>query len=89
MTTRYTRRERVLWRRTGDAVVLLAGDGRQVFTLEGSGVDLWHLLAEPIDLDEAASALAGVYGASSEQVAQDIAPVLEELSRRDVIEACE
>ena len=89
MTLRYARRERVLWRRTGDAVVVLAGDGRQVFTLEGSGVDLWHLLAEPIELDEAARALAGAYGASSEQVAKDIAPVLEELSRRDVIEARE
>jgi hypothetical protein len=89
MTMRYARREQVLWRRTGDAVVLLAGDGQEVFTLEGSGVDLWQLLAEPIGLDEAASALAGAYGASREQVASDIAPVLEELSRREVIEARE
>jgi hypothetical protein len=89
MTTRYTRREEVLWRRTGDAVVLLAadGDGRDVFTLEGSGVDLWQLLAEPVQLDEAASTLAGIYGASRDQVARDIAPVLAELSRRGVIEA--
>ena len=48
---RYARRERVLWRRSGDAVVLLPADGSQVFTLEGSGVDLWQLLAEPIALD--------------------------------------
>jgi hypothetical protein len=60
-----------------------------VFTLEGSGVDLWHLLAEPIALDEAARALAGAYGASPDDVARDIAPVLDELSRRDVIESCE
>ena len=89
MTRRYARRERVLWRRSGDAVVLLPADGSQVFTLEGSGVDLWQLLAEPIALDEAARALADVYGTTSDEVAADIAPVLEELSRREVIEAHE
>jgi hypothetical protein len=86
---RYARRERVLWRRSGDAVVLLPADGSQVFTLEGSGVDLWHLLSQPIALQEAAAALAETYGTTSDQVAADIAPVLEELSRRDVIEAKE
>jgi hypothetical protein len=89
VTMRYARRERVLWRRSGDAVVLLPADGSQVFTLEGSGVDLWHLLSKPIALDEAADALAEAYGTTSDQVAADIAPVLEELSRRDVIEAKE
>ena len=69
--------------------MLLPADGRQVFTLEGSGVDLWQLLSEPIGLDEAANALAEVYGTTSAEVAADIAPVLEELSRRDVIEAHE
>ena len=89
MTMRYARRALVLWRRSGDAVVLLPADGSQVFTLEGSGVDLWHLLSEPIGLDEAADALAEAYGTTSDRVAADIAPVLEELSRRDVIEAHE
>ena len=89
MTRRYARRERVLWRRSGDAVVLLPADGSQVFTLEGSGVDLWQLLSEPIALDEAADALAEAYGTTSDQVAADLVPVLEELSRRDVIEAKE
>ena len=70
-------------------MVLLPVDGHQVFTLEGSGVDLWQLLSEPIGLDEAASALAATYGTTSDEVAADIAPVLEELSRRDVIEAHE
>ena len=86
---RYARRERVLWRQSGDAVVLLPADGSQVFTLEGSGVDLWYQLSEPIAIDEAADALAEAYGTTSDQVAADIAPVLEELSRRDVIEAHE
>jgi hypothetical protein len=89
VSARFARREHVLWRRTGDAVVLLAGNGRDVFTLEGSGVDLWHLLAEPIGLREAARALAGAYGASEDDVARDIEPVLAELSRRDVIESRE
>jgi hypothetical protein len=89
VTRRYARRERVLWRRSGDEVVLLPADGSQVFTLEGSGVDLWQLLSEPIALDEAADALAEAYGTTSDQVAADLVPVLEELSRRDVIEAKE
>jgi hypothetical protein len=33
--------------------------------------------------------LANAYGTTSDEVAADIAPVLEELSRRDVIEAKE
>ena len=90
MTRRYTRRERVLWRRSGDAVVLLPADGSQVFTLEGSGVDLWQLLAEPIALDEAASALANAYGTTSEQVAKPTSrPCSKSCRRRDVIEATE
>ena len=64
-------------------MVVLGGDGQQVFTLEGSGVDLWHLLAEPIDLDEADRARWRVSTVQApERVAQDIAPVLEELTRR-------
>jgi hypothetical protein len=83
---RYTRRQQVLWRHSSDAVVLLAPSGRQVFTLEGSGVDLWQLLAEPIALEEAADLLAEAYGTTAAEVAADIRPVLDELSRREVVE---
>jgi hypothetical protein len=83
---RYARRDGVLWRHSSDAVVLLAPRGREVFTLEGSGVDLWQLLSEPIALEEAADALAEAYGATSAEVAADIGPVLDELSRREVVE---
>jgi len=87
VTRRYTRQEGVLWRRAGDAVVLLPADGRQVLTLEGSGVDLWHLLEQPMALDEVVRLLADAYGASTEQVQADIGPVLEELTRKAVVEA--
>ena len=86
---RYLRRDRVLWRHSSDAVVLLAPSGGQVFTLEGSGVDLWQLLSEPIALEEAADALAEAYGTTAAQVAADIGPVLDELARREVLEVRE
>jgi hypothetical protein len=84
---RYARRDGVLWRHSSDAVILLApSGGGQVFTLEGSGVDLWQLLSEPIALEDAADALAEAYGTTAADVAADIAPVLDELSRREVVE---
>jgi hypothetical protein len=83
------RQDEVLWRRSGDAVVLLPAGAQQVLTLEGSGVHLWHLLAEPIALDEAAATLAEAYGTTPDRVAADIAPVLDDLSRRNAVEASE
>lgn len=75
----YRRDDGVLWRRSGKQVVLLPGVSGELFTLDGTGVVLWELLAEPTTLDDAAHLLGEIYGVSPETVAADIEPLLVEL----------
>jgi hypothetical protein len=79
------RRGDVLWRRTYDRVVLLLPTSGEFVTLQATGCDLWAALEEPGSLGELAQRLAGVYGASAEQIASDIAPIIEDLGRRGAV----
>lgn len=78
---RFVRADGVVWRRSGEAVIALAADAgdSEVVELSGTGVALWDVLAEPVDLDGAAAALADAYRVPASVIAADIAPVLDEL----------
>jgi hypothetical protein len=75
------RRADVLWRRTYDRVVLLVPTSGESVTLQATGCDLWAALEEPGSVGELAERLAVAYGAPVEQIASDIAPVIEALRR--------
>jgi hypothetical protein len=89
MSTRFVRSNQVLWRRTTNGVVLLPSHETEPFTLSGSGSALWEVLAEPVALDEASQLLAELHGVDADVVANDIAPVLDELTRRSAVERVE
>lgn len=82
---RFVRSDEVLWRRASGAVVLLALHGAEPFELAGTGLALWDVLARPTTIDEASAVLATGFGASVDQVAGDIRPILAELVRRRVV----
>jgi len=74
------RRGNVLWRQTVDRVIIMIPSSGESFALKGTGCDLWAALHEPGSVVQLAERLSGVYGASIEQIAADIAPVIEELA---------
>jgi hypothetical protein len=83
--SRYVRSDRILWRRTMDGVVVLPVEHGEYFDLTGTGLVLWELLGTPHTVDEAAAALLARYEGSPGQVAADLAPVLEDLVRRQAV----
>ena len=70
----------VLWRRSLDAVVLVAPGSADLVTLVGTGPAVWELLADWRTLDDLAAILADAFGASSDQVRADLEPILSDLT---------
>jgi hypothetical protein len=75
-----------VWRHAHGSVLVLPMSGHDVMHLTGAGDDLWQLLAEPLTVDEVASRLAEIYDRSPEEIIQDIAPVLDDLVARGVVD---
>lgn len=83
---RVRRRPDVLWRRSLRAVVLLPGGTRETYTLGGTGVVLWELLAEWRTVADLLGVLTDAFAAAPEQVEHDLVPLLDDLTVRGVVE---
>jgi hypothetical protein len=57
--TSWRRDPRVLWRRSGDRVVLLPPGSEELVVLEGSAALVWHELERPTDERRLIARLAG------------------------------
>jgi hypothetical protein len=68
-------------------VLLLPAAEGELVSLTGTGVTLWELLAEPVELAELSAILSQAYATRPDVIATDIQPVLDELVRRGLIEA--
>ncbi len=86
MPVRYRRASRTVWRNAHGTVLVLPTAGDDVLALVGTGADLWQLLSEPLTVDQAARQLAEVYDRSPGAIAPDIAPVLDDLAIRGVLD---
>jgi hypothetical protein len=86
MKVRYSRGRRVLWRQTSDRVLLLPADDGELVSLTGTGLLLWELLAEPMELMEIADFMSATYGVTTDVVESDLVPVLDDLGHRGLIE---
>jgi hypothetical protein len=75
-----------MWRHAADRVLLLHASDGELVSLIGTGVALWDLLAEPMELSEIASVMSGGYGVDAEVVESDLRPVLDELVQRQLLE---
>jgi hypothetical protein len=82
----YRRAAGVVWRRAHGSVFVLPDSGREVVVLTDTGEELWWLLAEPMTIDQAAHRLAEIYGVPDAAVSRDVAPVVDELAARGVLE---
>lgn len=86
--TRYVREPGVLWRRSGDQVLLMPAASLDVCVLGETGLALWEALAEPVGLREVSVRLSARYEVPAERVAADLEPVLEDLDRRQLVRRC-
>jgi hypothetical protein len=75
-----------LWRRSLDAVVLLAPGAPDVVTLGGTGPVVWELMADWTGFAALVETLASRYGAPPAQVAADLEPVLADLDAIGAVE---
>ncbi|MEM9466709.1 MAG: PqqD family protein [Actinomycetota bacterium] len=66
------RRAPVLWRRSGDQVLIRRRGDDRLTVLAGTGVALWEALAEPTTLDALATGLADAHGAPAATVTADL-----------------
>lgn len=70
-----------------EAIVINTATGRY-YDLEGSGADIWALLADGISVSEAAAILAGRYDVEHDEAAADISSFIERLvAEKLVLEA--
>jgi hypothetical protein len=70
---------RVLSRRSGDRVVVLAPGQDAPLVLEGTGAVVWGLLADPIDEEELVALVADGFGIPTATVEADLRPFLGDL----------
>jgi hypothetical protein len=89
MPRAWVRRTDVLWRRSLDAVVLLADGSDDPLVLAGSGPDVWELLAEPRTLDDLGAVLAGRYDAAADVIREEVEPVLDQLVGANLLQKIE
>ena len=83
---RYRRSPDLLTRETPDFVVVARLDGTRI-SLVGSGVAVWSLLDEPRTLAELADALSEAYDADATSIAEDVEPLLEQLTESGFVSA--
>ncbi|MFQ5558344.1 MAG: PqqD family protein [Acidimicrobiales bacterium] len=80
-------RAEVLWRTVLDGVLVRVRGSDDTVLLAGTGVALWRVLDEPTPVRQVVERLAAEHGASSERVAADLDPVLDDLIARGVLRA--
>ena len=78
MTT-YRHAPGVLWRRSGDRVVVDRPGDDEALVLAGPASEAWALLAEPWTAAELTADLAGRYGERPETVRADVIAMLDQL----------
>ncbi|MEM9519790.1 MAG: PqqD family protein [Actinomycetota bacterium] len=80
------RRGDVLWRRSGDQVMIRRRGVDSLTVLAGTGVALWDALHQPVSVAELAEVLAGVHDAPVDVVESDVGAAVATLIEQGVIE---
>jgi hypothetical protein len=78
--------EHVASERVGDELVLVHLQTNQVYALNETGMRVWELLATCDDSDELRGALEAEFDASSDEIAQTVAGVLDDLRAAQLVD---
>ena len=76
----------LLWRRSLDAVLVLAPGTTEPLTLAGTGPEVWDLLESPVALPDLTADLAARHDADPSVVAVDVGALLDRLLALGVVE---
>jgi hypothetical protein len=89
--SRWGREPRVLWRRSGPRVVLLAPGAADLVVLDGVGSLIWQLLGQPIEYEELRDDLASHFASDARRLEDELSAFLRDLEARGalVLEAAE
>lgn len=74
------------WRRVDDDIVVLDARRSVYLQVNGTGAQLWPLLADGTDEDALAAALAAAHGLAAEDARRDVDLFVEELRGKDLLE---
>lgn len=85
---RLARADGALWRRTPRGLVALGPRATEPVLINGSGTELWDLLAAPRTPVELSQDLGQMYDVAPALVLAQITPVLEELVRLGLLAPC-
>lgn len=77
----------MLWRNSGDDVLVAGLRGEDLQVLSGTACHVWALLDRPRTLAEVVAILGDHYHAAHEVIARDVAHLLEDLRRRGLVDA--
>ena len=72
--------------RLGDAGVLVHLKTNQIFELNSTGVRIWELLGEGLDLDEVVRVLGAEFDTDIEQVRREVIDLVSVLSREGLLD---
>lgn len=88
LEARYCRVDRLPWRKLDGQTVIVDPRTRQVHVLNGTGAQIWDLLAERRSLSDLVGELEreGEFDADADVIRADIGQFLEELQRRQLLE---
>lgn len=86
MQAQYRRASSVVWRKSHDAVLVRPVVQAEIVALSGTAEAMWELLVDRMTIDELSSKLAQTYAAPAAQIRDDIAPMLDDLVARGVID---
>ncbi|MEO0494346.1 MAG: PqqD family peptide modification chaperone [Actinomycetota bacterium] len=79
------RRGPVLWRRSGDRVLIRRRGNDHLVVLGDTGVSMWLALAEPTTVGALAAELAEAHGALLDQVTVDVQAAVARLVADEVV----
>lgn len=86
MRVEYRRAAGAVWRHGHGGVLVLVEPGRDVVVLSGGAADVWSALAEPRTVDDIGRTLATTYTRLADEMTADVAPLVDDLVERGVVD---
>jgi hypothetical protein len=83
--TTWRRDPRVLWRRSGDRVLVLAAETEEFVVLEGTAALVWRELDRPIAEQHLIDAISGRFAEDPTTIGADVRPFLDRLQDQGLL----
>lgn len=79
-------REEIVWRVVDGETLLLDTQSGDYFSLNGTGTEIWNLVAQGMTRDEVAQKLVERYDLAFDDAARDVDALVEDLVSQQIVE---